>query len=94
MDAAHDAALDGLAGTLRERMLGQPPEPGGDEDPWTRIRALVDREAGVLDESTREALAERIAERSFGLGPLEPLLADPAVDEILVCGTDTAWASR
>ena len=48
----------------------------------------------MLDEPAREALAERIAERSFGLGPLEPLLADPEVDEILVCGTAPAWVER
>ena len=41
----------------------------------------------MLDEAAREELAARIAERSFGLGPLEPLLADPEVDEMIVCGT-------
>src|SRR3954470_21173479 len=92
--AARDAALDGLAGSLRERMLAQPPEAGGEEDAGARIRALVDREAGMLDAAAREALAERIAERSFGLGPLEPLLADPEVDEILVSGTAPAWIER
>jgi pilus assembly protein CpaF len=92
--AAHEAALDGLAGSLRERMLAQPPEPGTDDDARARIRALVDREAGMLDEGAREELAERIAVRSFGLGPLEPLLADPEVDEILVCGTGPAWIER
>src|SRR3954468_12919450 len=92
--AARDAALDGLAGSLRERMLAQPPEAGGDEDAGARIRALVDREAGMLDAAAREALAERIAGRSFGLGPLEPLLADPEVDEILVAGTAPAWIER
>src|SRR3954454_531854 len=95
MDAAgRDAALDGLAGSLRERMLAQPPEAGGEEDAGARIRALVDREAGMLDAAAREALAERIAERSFGLGPLEPLLADPEVDEILVSGTAPAGIER
>jgi pilus assembly protein CpaF len=92
--AARDAALDGLAGSLRARMLAQPPEAGVEEDAGARIRALVDREAGMLDAGAREALAERIAERSFGLGPLEPLLADPEVDEILVSGTAPAWIER
>src|SRR3954449_13114419 len=91
--AARAAALDGLAGSLRARMLAEPPE-AGEEDALARIRALVDREAGMLDEGAREALAERIAELSFGLGPLEPLLADPEVDEILVSGTAPAWIER
>jgi pilus assembly protein CpaF len=35
-----------------------------------------------------------VAERAFGLGPLEPLLRDPAIDEILVCGTAPVWVER
>jgi pilus assembly protein CpaF len=48
----------------------------------------------VLDAETRAELAERIAERAFGLGPLEPLLRDPAVDEVMVCGTAPVWVER
>ena len=59
-----------------------------------RIRALVEREAGVLDARRASGLAERIAERAFGLGPLEPLLADPAVEEVMVSGTAPVWVER
>jgi pilus assembly protein CpaF len=91
--AARTAALDGLAGSLRERLLADAgEEPDGDAQ--ARIRDLVDREAGVLDESSRAALVDIIAERSFGLGPLEPLLADHEVDEVLVCGCSPAWVER
>ena len=93
-EANHAAALDGLAASLRERMLAQPADPGALDDAQARIRAFVDREASVLDEGSRDALVARIAERSFGLGPLEPLLADPEVDEVLVCGTAPAWVER
>ena len=48
----------------------------------------------MLDENARMRLAERVAERSFGLGPLEPLLADPDVDEVMVSGTAPAWVER
>jgi pilus assembly protein CpaF len=48
----------------------------------------------VLDAATRDALAARVAERAVGLGPLEPLLRDPAVDELLVCGTAPVWVER
>ncbi len=87
------AALGGLAESLRERLLAEAGE-GAESDPSARIRALVDREAGVLGEEARGALVDAIAERSFGLGPLEPLLADPEVDEVLVCGTGPAWVER
>jgi pilus assembly protein CpaF len=88
-----DTDLDTLAGALRERLLAAAGE--GEEGPAPeRIRALVDREAGVLDAGAREGLAARIAERAFGLGPLEPLLADPEVEEIMVSGTRPAWIER
>jgi pilus assembly protein CpaF len=48
----------------------------------------------VLDAATREELVRLVAQRSFGLGPLEPLLADPAVDEVMVCGTSPVWVER
>jgi pilus assembly protein CpaF len=86
--------LDALAADLRERLLARAGEPGEEADLPGRIRALVDREAGVLSESRRADLAARIAQRAFGLGPLEPLLADAEVDEIMVSGTDPVWVER
>ncbi len=83
--------LDALATDLRERLLAAAEDDG---DLPGRIRALVDREAGVLSEDRRADLVARIAERAFGLGPLEPLLADPAVDEIMVSGTAPVWIER
>jgi pilus assembly protein CpaF len=84
--------LDELAAELRDRLLA---DAGGAETVLgERIRTLVDREAAVLDADARAELAERIAERAFGLGPLEPLLRDPAVDEVMVCGTAPVWVER
>src|SRR5215207_4107333 len=88
------AALDALAGTLRDRLVDGAGDAAGGDDPAARIAALVEREAGVLDPPTRDALAARVAERAVGLGPLEPLLRDPAVDEIMVCGTGPVWVER
>ena len=48
----------------------------------------------MLDAPTRAELARRVEERSFGLGPLEPLLADPAVDEVMVSGAGRVWVER
>ena len=88
-----DTDLDTLAGALRERLLAAAGE-GDDGAEQERIRALVDREAGVLDAGARAGLAARIAERAFGLGPLEPLLGDPEVEEIMVSGTAPVWVER
>ena len=90
------AALDELAGALRERLVADAGAGAMGSGP-DAIRALVDAEAGLLDAATRAALVARVAERSFGLGPLEALLGDPAVDEILVNGVGPArpvWVER
>jgi pilus assembly protein CpaF len=88
-----DAALDELAGSLRDRLLREA-AAHADGDLHERIRELVDREAGLLDDDARTRLATRIAERSFGLGPLEPLLGDPSVDEVMVNGPEQVWVER
>jgi len=91
-DAARLAALDDLAVGLRDRLVAEAPADGAPAA--ERIRALVEREAGVLDAAARSALSARVAELAFGLGPLEPLLRDPAVDEVMVNGPDEVWVER
>jgi pilus assembly protein CpaF len=86
------AALDRLAIALRERLLAEASDGGGDVE--ARIRELVEREAALLDVESREELVARVAERSFGLGPLEPLLRDASVDEVMVNGTGAVWVER
>jgi pilus assembly protein CpaF len=87
------ADLDALAASLRERLLSESARDGpGDVE--GRIRALVEREAALLDAGAREALVARVAERSFGLGPLEALLRDPDVDEVMVNGVGPVWVER
>jgi pilus assembly protein CpaF len=87
-----DDALERLAGSLRERLVAEAGD--GERDVPARIREVVEREAGLLDAAQREALVARVAERSFGLGPLEPLLRDPAVDEIMVNGPRAVFVER
>src|SRR4051794_13139558 len=87
-------ALDELASALRSRLIERAREGaagGGLED---EVRALVEDEAGPLPEAERDALAERVVLLASGLGPLEPLLADPAVDEVMVNGVVAVYAER
>ncbi len=48
------------------------------------VQDLLDREAAPLNYEEREALVEQVLHEIFGLGPLEPLLQDPTISDILV----------
>jgi pilus assembly protein CpaF len=66
--------------STRERVLGD-------------IRGHLDREAG-LARADRERLAAEIADDILGHGPLERLLADDTVTEIMVNGPFDIWVER
>jgi len=85
--------LSELADALRERLVREARDDAT-ADVEVRIGALVEREAGVLGEDERAELRRLIAERAVGLGPLEPLLRDPAVDEVMVNGPGAVWVER
>ncbi len=48
------------------------------------IEALIEEESMPLTQKERETIVVDIIHETFGLGPLEPLLADPDVSDILV----------
>lgn len=48
------------------------------------VHELLTREAVPLNLDEREDLVEQILDEIFGLGPIEPLLKDPTVSDILV----------
>jgi pilus assembly protein CpaF len=84
--------LDRLADALRDRLLAE--AAGDGAAAAERIEALVDREGALLDPATRAELMRRVSERALGLGPLQPLLEDPDVDEVMVSGMRPVWVER
>jgi pilus assembly protein CpaF len=48
------------------------------------LESLVVGEATPMNLQERERLAQEVLDEVFGLGPLEPLLADPSISDILV----------
>jgi pilus assembly protein CpaF len=87
-------AIEELAGALRQRLIerARAGESGGDVD--GEIAALVEHEAAALSDAERAALRERVLLAATGLGPLEGLLADPSVDEVMVNGPGEVYVER
>jgi len=87
--------IEELAGALRERLIqrARAGEGSGEAMP-EQVRALVEHEAAPLEDSERAALCERVILLATGLGPLEPLLADPSVEEVMVNGPGAVFVER
>lgn len=58
------------------------------------IRGAVEQEASLLSSATRQLLVERIEREASGLGPLEILMDDPSVQEVMVNGHDRIYVER
>src|SRR3954452_1104048 len=48
----------------------------------------------LLSLSERERLVNEVLDETFGLGPLEPLLRDPTISDILINGPKTVYVER
>ena len=96
--AARERNVAELAASLRARLLerrrSEAAAGGAGIDLESAVHALVDEEATVLPPADREEVAARIVRDSVGLGPLEALLADPAVEEVMVNGPGEVFVER
>lgn len=80
---------------LRGRLIERARSGEAGEGPLSdQVRELVEAEAAPLPEADRAALRERVLLLATGLGPLEPLLADPLVDEVMVNGPASVYVER
>jgi pilus assembly protein CpaF len=86
---------DDLAEALRQRLIERARAgAAGHGDVVVQVRELIDSEAPALAPAEREDLCERVLRLAGGLGPLEPLLADPLVDEVMVNGPGRVYVER
>ena len=74
--------------------LGRTPSEAAREEVLVLIRNTVNSEAVPLSFAERERLSREILDEIFGLGPLEPLLKDPSVSDILVNRYDRVYVER
>src|SRR5271156_4410548 len=74
--------------------LGRTPSDAARDEVLLLIRNTVNSEAVPLSFAERERLSREILDEIFGLGPLEPLLKDPTVSDILVNRYDRVYVER
>ena len=51
------------------------------------VISLIDSEPTLLSSLEKQQISEEVLDEVFGLGPLEPLLQDPTISDILVNGS-------
>ena len=62
--------------------------------PAVDVAAIVRALAPLTPTDVVDDVVERVAARVHGLGPLEPLLADPLVSEVMINGPGPVWIER
>jgi pilus assembly protein CpaF len=102
-DSAATIETSDLEDRLHERLCAELEEAiqgGGKEGVLDRQRlaermeSILDREPIILTRAQRTALVRAVIDRVVGLGPLEPLLQDPTITEIMVNGPDRVFIER
>src|SRR5438093_3527032 len=58
------------------------------------IRNMLHRQKSPLTQNERDQMVAEVLRELFGLGPLEPLLADPTISDILINGSRVVYVER
>ena len=58
------------------------------------VEHLCDTEDTLLNRNERERLVSEVLDETFGLGPLEMLLKDPTISDILINGPRNVYCER
>jgi pilus assembly protein CpaF len=79
---------------LNLERLGRASSTAAREEVLGIIRTMITTEGMPLSLAERERLAREILDEIFGLGPLEPLLNDPTISDILVNRYNQVYVER
>jgi pilus assembly protein CpaF len=74
--------------------LGRASGDAAKEEVLALVRSSILSEGGPLSAPERERLAREVLDEIFGLGPLEMLLQDPTISDILVNRFDRVYVER
>lgn len=89
--SVHQALLDSLGPQLYDPHLDQ-----GELETRVRhtLQEVIDSEETPLSLADRTRIAQEVADEILGHGPLEPLLRDSEISEIMVNGPDRIYVER
>ena len=89
------AVHQGLIKRLDLEKIAQMHEnPGSQQQLVTVIQQLIGEQNIPLSSAERDRLTQEVLDEVFGLGPLEPLLQDPTVNDILVNTYSAVYVER
>ncbi len=88
------ADLDRIEGALHRAVVARELDLGSRDDATRTLAAMAREHEPLLAEDQIETLAERVLARVLGLGPLQPLLADDEICDVLVNSDGTVWVER
>jgi pilus assembly protein CpaF len=77
-----------------EKIAEMHESPASQQQLVSVIHQLIGEQNVPLSAAERDRLAREVLDEVFGLGPLEPLLQDPTVNDILVNTFDTVYVER
>ncbi len=81
---------------LQQRLLRAPFDPTGlgRDELRDRLAEMLREEAPLLGLERANAVLDELVDEVGGLGPLQPLLADPAITEVMVNGPHRVYVER
>lgn len=68
--------------------------PGAQQQLFAVIQQIITEQGVPLSSSERDRLAQEVVDEVFGLGPLEPLLKDDTISDILVNTCNSIYVER
>ncbi|MEV8362372.1 TadA family conjugal transfer-associated ATPase [Streptomyces niveus] len=93
MSAVARASGAQVGGALLDAVRARLAESGAEPTP-ARVAAALRAQGRLLGDTEVLGAAEELRCELVGTGPLEPLLADPSVTDVLVSGPDRVWVDR
>ncbi len=95
--SAHELAAPDLVAHLRARAVREASLQPARVDPAALaeiVEEFLDDERRILPDAQRRAIVQSVVDETLGFGPLEALLRDPDVTEVMVNGPDAVFVER